>query len=359
MAKLNAKSSIKRLGADGKEEKYFFIKVPVYSSIEKNDGQEKFGELTYDSMINYLKDKLDDHEDLKLERHQRKDKLAAKVIEGLTYEVVETDSKTSMLLLKASASITNVNDGFLKDKKGSTNAISKESRLGSENNFILFYPKIIGANQFKYQWYVLVYEDPNKSSSDIIETTKIILKYLDIDVINIKPQDVLDELEKQVFFKDFTYTLTSFNYRQDGNEVEEKEYLFNSVIKNIKTYNYKDIPAINGLKILKSLETIKVEESVKKIFANFKFSINKKIFKVKREFTRSSASNILEASIEETNISENVTDSMKMLNEKVEEMYNSRTKIYESDLETKVYETDFIIGKLLPILSNYINSTKQ
>lgn len=56
--------------------------------------------------------------------------------------------------------------------------LTKNDKLGSETNFMLIYPIIIGINQetYQYQWKILLYEDPTKDNNELVAICKTVLE---------------------------------------------------------------------------------------------------------------------------------------------------------------------------------------
>ena len=142
------------------------IKVPVYVSETKTDSVGFFGGITYKNMIESLTRKIDEYNISSGEiKSVKKKKIFEKVVKGIEYSETLIDNRSG-LLVKMTAYNTNYIDGFFEENNKI--ALTKKSKIGSENNFMLMYPSITGLNpvSYKYRWMILLYEDPNKDFNE-------------------------------------------------------------------------------------------------------------------------------------------------------------------------------------------------
>lgn len=307
-------------------EKSYAIKVPVYTSSFIDQPSDLFGGVTYTHMISYVKNKIDDYNKNSIKVFKiRRNKVQKKVIGEVKYYDKNIGDRP-VLLLQISAYNTNLHDGYVEtDKKIN---LQENNKLGSDNNFVLIFPNIIGltTDNYKFQWLILIYEDPNKDNYEIVETSKLVLKnILSIPTANIKLPDVLEELKKignipELFLK-FTSTST------DENEVDVRyvSYLVGSKIVKKKSENFKNMP-------FKDTEEIINDTTYKNDYQkrDVKISIGNKDYK------------IIEAE-----------DS---INKTVEEIFNESIGITEKDMLENLYTVDFIMNKLTPVIHKYMSN---
>ncbi|WP_018620155.1 hypothetical protein [Spirosoma luteum] len=306
------------------------IKIPVYvsESIPKPAGL--FGAITQREMISNIKRNVDNfnREEIAL-RAKKRNKTYEKGIESIFYEDVYINAEP-ILLLKISAFNTNYSDGYF--KKESKIEFTKESKVGSDNNFILIYPLIEGNdyNSFKYQWVILIYEDPNKDSADLISTAKLALsKVLKIKIRNVKLKSALESIKREEVIPDVIVRLTSTDYDYEADKPLFRTYLVGGQTKIITEQHYKDLPAENAISLINA-----------SVLTNVVFRAVKRFIKGKKEIKFTQFSN------EETG------DSIKQL---VEEIYNSEVQITDEELVNEIYNHNFIISKMKPILFEYLS----
>jgi hypothetical protein len=313
-----------------KKEKSFLIKVPVYSSELILKGKDLFGGVTYGDMINFAKRKISEYkiQESKVSRNKR-NKLQKKEIDKV--ECIDcVIGERPCALLKISAYNTNLFDGYVEtDQKIK---LKQNHKLGSDNFFVLLVPNILGidSNNYKHQWVILVYEDPHKETQEIIGTAKLVLnKILEISTSNIKLPEILEDLKRIKTVPELSLNFTSVS--TDENEVDAKyrSYLVGSKFRKQKEDKFENMPYEKTEEVIKdfSYET----EYQKRIV---KILIGKKEYRITREQKQEAADK---------------------LNDAVEEIFNESIGITETELNERIYDTDFIIEKLTPVLQNYLN----
>ena len=314
-----------------KKEKSYKIKVPVYSSELLENVKGLFGGHSYQDMINYLDKKLDNYIETK-PKLSRKKRNKVKEIEIQNIEKIKGFiGGIPIRLFKISAYNTNLIDGFVETKEKIT--LTKNDKLGSDTNFMLLYPRIIGLNEneYQYQWKILLYEDPTKENRELVSICKTVLeKVFEIKICNIKLDRVLKLLKEKKVISELTMQFNSQS--NDENEVETKlrEYLVSANLKKIRYENFENVPFKEVEKIIsdKDYETEYQKRTIK-------FSFNKKEIKLTNEF-------------------QEAKDTIK---ETVEEIFNSEVIINESEIES-LFHTEFILEKLSPIIQEYLSENE-
>ncbi|MEA1850206.1 hypothetical protein U9K52_14935 [Chryseobacterium sp. MHB01] len=155
------------------------IRIPIFSSeiIERETGL--YDDLSYFSMINNLKKKIDSFNESKPTIRQPKiNKVKETQISAIEY-FEENYEEIPTLLIKTTAYNTNLIDGFVELYEKIN--LQKNHKVGSDTNYLLALPQIYGrdSSKFVFQWKFFVYDDPTKDSSEII-SIKESLKFLKI-----------------------------------------------------------------------------------------------------------------------------------------------------------------------------------
>lgn len=310
-----------------KKENPYKIKVPVYSSelIEKNNGL--FEVLSYVNMVEHVDKKISDYI-LHKPPVKRKKRSKVKEIEIQNVESFEYFVETiPCRLLKITAFNTNLIDGFLEtDTKIN---LSKSDKLGSETNYMLLYPRILGLshNSCNFQWRILVYEDPTKENFEIVSICKLVLnKILNIKIKNIKLDKLLKELKENAILERLEI---QFNSQSDDiNEVDTylRQYLIESKIKKVRTEKFSNVPISNFQKLIN--DTNYTGDFSKRII---KFFLKKKEIKITDEYL----------------------DAKEKIDQTVEEIFNSSIVLEENEIDL-IFNNDFIFEKLVGVLNEYL-----
>lgn len=314
---------------ENKKEKSYLIKIPVFTSEITNRANELFDGLGYAEMIKYAKKKIDKFKDspLKISKDKR-NKAQTMEIDFVEYSEINIGDVPS-LLIKISAYNTNLHDGYVEtDRKFS---LEQNHKVGSENNYFLLYPHIIGvdSSNYKHQWLILIYEDPNKESSEIINTVKLVLKkILEIKTSNIKLPELLEELSRIKEIPELKLRFSSVSVDDNDVDIKYRTYLTSSKIRKYKEENFENVPLNETNDIL--LDNNYEDEYQKK---EVKIINGKREFKLIRE------------------------EAQSIIKETVEELFNYRLVVSENDLE-KIFEQDFIISELTNVLQLYLSNNE-
>lgn len=314
--------------AENVKEKSFAIKVPVFASELILNANDLFSGASYTDMINYAKKKIDIYisNPIKISKEKR-NKTQTKEIDKILY-FDHIIGEVPALLIKISAYNTNLYDGYVEIEQKI--ALKVENKVGSDNNYVVLYPYIIGidSSNLKHQWLILVYEDPNKESSEIISTVKIVLrKILGIPIANIKLPDLLDQLKKIKYIPELYLRFSSI--KTDANEVDVKlqSYLAASSLRKYKEDLFKNIPLDETNEII--LDHSREDEYSKK---EVRIINGKKEYKITREIKQEAKDRVTET---------------------VEEIFNLAIGVSEKELDD-IYKQDFIIAKITAVLNAYL-----
>ena len=310
------------------EEKSYLIKVPVFTTEMVEKENDLFGE-TYSELISAVKKKIEEFVGtLMLEN---RDKTQYTVIDNIAYSE-HLIGDIPCLLLRICAYTTNLLDGYYEANE--RHQFERESRIGSDNNFVLIYPVIAGVESNRYIRYflLLVYEDPNKdSSSNLIKIAKIVAKkVLSIPTKNIKPQVVLDELSKMSTIPELQVKYYGISHSENDVDVKFREYLQAGKVKREKAQYFKDMPFDLVPDLLQENDDNRDYQTWK-----IKFNIGKKEYKLTKERK----------------------EAGELYKETAEKVFNTSIGITQSELDSnKIYQPDFIIEKLGPVVTNYLVS---
>ena len=312
------------------------IKVPVFVT-EKTDK-----ELTYSIVVESIKKKIDTYNnDRKSEKVKftRANKTQTKVIDSILCidrHIGEQPSGVPCLLLQVTTYTTNHIEGFIQDEENADRKkIKQTTKLGSEENYILFYPNIKGIDlNKKSNWIILVYSDINKTDSDIINTAKLLIeKVFGLLFLHVKPTDVLKEISNSKIPK-FQIKYIGIDNSDNGVDEKYREYLSKTQVKKDKVSNYKQLPFSLAKELYNETENFESEGYQKKE-ATFTFGNNK--YKLTKELI------------------EHIEEAQNVMSESAEQIYTDNFLLYESEKEN-VYDHDFIIEKLSPIITKYLKS---
>lgn len=313
------------------KEKSFSIKVPVYTSEPILKPIDLFGGVSYENMNQFVHKKILDYtsNNDKVSRNKR-NKVQKKEIDNVKCIDCKIGERPS-IILQISAYNTNLFDGYVETDKIIT--LEQNNKIGSENFFVLLVPNIIGldSNQYKHQWIILIYEDPHKDTQDIISTVKLVInKILEIPTSNIKLPEILNDLNKIKHIPELSLSFSAIS--NDENEVDARyrTYLVASKFRKQKEDKFENMPFKSIEELLKDLS---YESEYQK--RTVKITLGKKEYRITRD-----------AMIEAKGI----------IQETTEEIFNETIGITESELKEKIYNVDFIIDKLTPVLQNYLSS---
>ncbi len=310
------------------QEKEYIVKVPVYTTKPKI-----VNSISYNEAIDRLKKDIDNYNKKgEKTKSDKRNKTKIKEIDHIDY----FDSfleKTPVLLVKITANDINLWDGFLQTETRIN--FKRDFKLGSENNFILFYPNFIGIDikKLKMNWFCLIYEDPNKENDEIIKCAKIVLRQvLNLSIQNIKHIDVLNELKKAKTLSELSIKLRGVKFDENDVDAKYMEYLVDWRLKKEKEDKFEKIPSELAQEIIE--EEYDHNEYQKK---EAKFKIGKKEYKI---------------------TTAQINDAAEQIRNTAEAIFTDSCVVYESELN-KLYNTDFILEKLTPILINYLSSNDE
>ena len=234
-----AKKHQKKHKLDSKPKTYN-IKMPVFTT-HMMDYEEGFlNRVTYDEMVSYLKGKLANYT-LPISSDNRN-----KTKKTVISKIIPSDVKIGdvpALLLQINAFNTNLYDGYFEGSERIQ--FTRDNKIGSESNFVLFYPSINGLSPGHYTCYflMLAYEDPTKDSGEVSKLAKIVAKQiLNVPVQNIKISMILDELKSIGDIPELRIKYYSLTESDNNVDVKYASYLTKTSLKREEIRNFKNMP---------------------------------------------------------------------------------------------------------------------
>ncbi|MBL7773622.1 MAG: hypothetical protein JNM95_12220 [Chitinophagaceae bacterium] len=318
-----------------KKESTLKVKVPVYTTEVIENPNDLFGGMQYSNMIEYARKKIDDFnvsgESIKI---GKSDKTIITEISNITSQEFALNN-IPYLLIRLSAYELNDNDRTVITKE--TIKLSPSDKVGHENNYFILFPSINGlAEEGKsiQQWFVFIYEEPNKIGSELIRVVKRFLRIvMDMPVKNIKPAKLLEELEKQNNYPTVELTLTAISNDIDEINIIAQEYAVSSYMRKAQVIRYEKMPKKDLIELVTNNTFFK---NIFKIKTCVIKTGGKKDFKYKAE-------------LDEAN---------EELNEKAEEIFNMSFEISQAEKED-LYKPEFITTKISDVIKNYLTSYNE
>ena len=300
--------------------------MPVFTT-HMMDYEEGFlNRVTYDDMISYLKDKLANYT-LPISSDNRN-----KTKKTVISKIIPSDVKIGdvpALLLQINAFNTNLYDGYFEGSERIQ--FTRDNKIGSESNFVLFYPRINGLSPGHYTCYflMLAYEDPTKDSGEVSKLAKIVAKQiLNVPVQNIKISMILDELKSIGDIPELRIKYYSLTESDNNVDVKYASYLTKTSLKREEIRNFKNMP-------FTTMESLISDSSEDGNYQKKEITIlgGKKEYKISKQL---------------------IAEAGEELSETAEKIFNAITAITQDELEHKIHNRDFIIEKMSSVISNYI-----
>ena len=300
--------------------------MPVFTT-HMMDYEEGFlNRVTYDELISYLKGKLANYT-LPISSDNRN-----KTKKTVISKIIPSDVKIGdvpALLLQINAFNTNLYDGYFEGSERIQ--FTRDNKIGSESNFVLFYPRINGLSPGHYTCYflMLAYEDPTKDSGEVSKLAKIVAKQiLNVPVQNIKISMILDELKSIGDIPELRIKYYSLTESDNNVDVKYASYLTKTSLKREEIRNFKNMP-------FTTMESLISDSSEDGNYQKKEITIlgGKKEYKISKQL---------------------IAEAGEELSETAEKIFNAITAITQDELEHKIHNRDFIIEKMSSVISNYI-----
>lgn len=312
------------------EEKSYVIKIPVYTSERRVDTKGVF-EQTYDGMTSYVIEKVKQFNNItgEITRNHRNKVKTTKIdsVETTRIKIGEVESA----LIKFSAYNTNHSDGFI--VTGKKIKLKQKDKVGSDTNYVLLYPIIqgISSNKFRYHWLILIYEDPNKQNNELVSNVKSLLRQaLNIRIKNIKLPVLLEKLKKIKTLPQLNLKFTSYENGENDVDSNLRPYLVKSRLSRQRKESFENIP-------FEQTEELISDDT-------FEDGYNKREIKVT-------------IGNQEYKISKELNEAKEKVNSLVEEIFNSKFGIKESEIN-EMYDNEFIVNIMTQVITNYLTGVK-
>lgn len=266
--------------------------IPIFTSefYEANNGM--FDSLSFDDLLSSIERKITGFNDnpFSIEK-QKSNKTRKSGIDNITFSKHYL-GKQPVLLVKFNYFDTNLNDVYVQTSK--MIELQAQDKIGSENNYFLLYPEIIGfGHEKKYRWLIFVYEDPNKDRYVVTSGTKIVLhKVLKISTCNLKSADLLEKMRKMQTIPEIAIRLFSTEYDENEIDIKFRSYLSKIKLKNQKDQVFSNIPFEDAEELINTVD--REDYDTKEV----KVTSGKNEFRIKKT-KKDENSKIIEQAVEE------------------------------------------------------------
>lgn len=308
--------------------KVYSIKMPVYttSTMDKEEGM--FGKATYEEMMVFLKNRLSSFSSPISTDNRNKTKKT--VISKINSSQV-TIGDVPALLLQINAFNTNLYDGYFEGNEKIN--FTRDNKIGSDSNYVLFYPRIVGLSEGKYTCFflMLVYEDPTKDSGEVSRIAKIVSnKILNVPIQNIKMSMILEELKAIKEVPELSVRYYSLTEAENGVDVKYASYLDSTKLKKEETRNFKNMP-MDTMRDLMSDTSEDGNYQKKETWIRW----GRREYKITKQL---------------------IAEAGEELKETAEKIFNATSAVTQQELEEKIHDKKFMIEKMSDVISNYISS---
>lgn len=316
----------KNTQTDELSQQTFLIKMPVYTTNIIESIQDLFPNISYDAMLDMLINKIKKFTFPIISKN--KSKTIVTVVNNIDFELVKIGDISS-LLLRIESYKTNLYEGYFEsDEKIRFN---KDSKIGSDSNYILIYPRIEGYTYSSYSCYflMLVYEDPTKANGEVSRLAKIIAnKVLELSMQNIKLPNILAELKNIKIIPELCFRYYSIDNEYGQTNKKYIQYQQECKIKTEKKQEFKNMPFDVMEELLSesddNCDYQRKETSI--ILGKTEYRIKKRI----------------------------ITEAQEVIKETAEKIFNATSAISQKELD-KVYDKQFMLEKMANVITNYIS----
>lgn len=247
-----------------------------------------------------------------------------------------TYQQSGLLLFQMTVQKTDFGEEYFKTAPSTEIPMSDSVKLGSTNYFFILYPVVVYLDRrakIQTYWNVFVYVDPNKDSEDFLRVIKSVLKViLNEKIRNIKYRDFLNEIKKFKVLDNISATFLSIEDVDENYKAKYSEWMLKSSMHKKRFFDFKAMPSEEFQKLYES-EDVDNARTSKKVF---KISHGARQYTLKREFRQ---------------------DAKKMHDKVVnlvESCFNENI-IIGTDEKHQIYDVDYIIKKIGPIIHKYIS----
>lgn len=308
--------------------KVYSIKMPVYTTSTMDREEGMFGKATYEEMMAFLKNRLSSFSSPISTDNRNKTKKT--VISKINSSQV-TIGDVPALLLQINAFNTNLYDGYFEGNEKIN--FTRDNKIGSDSNYVLFYPRIVGLSEGKNTCFflMLVYEDPTKDSGEVSRIAKIVSnKILNVPIQNIKMSMILEELKAIKEVPELSVRYYSLTEAENGVDVKYASYLDSTKLKKEETRNFKNMP-MDTMRDLMSDTSEDGNYQKKETWIRW----GRREYKITKQL---------------------IAEAGEELKETAEKIFNATSAVTQQELEEKIHDKKFMIEKMSDVISNYISS---
>ena len=308
--------------------KVYTIKMPVYTTSMMDEEEGLFGKATYEELITFLKGRLSSFSSpiSTANRNKKKKTVISKI--NSTKVLI---GNVPALLLQINAFNTNLYDGYFEGNEKIK--FMRDNKIGSDSNYVLFYPRITGLTEGKYTCYflMLVYEDPTKDSGEVSRIAKIVSnKILNIPIQNIKMSMILEELKAIKEIPELSVKYFSLTEADNGVETKYACYLDKMKLKKEEVRDFKNMP-------VETMRELMADTSEDGNYQKKETCIRwgRREYKISKQL---------------------IAEAGEELKETAEKIFNATSAVTQEELEEKIHDENFMIKKMTDVISNYISS---
>lgn len=245
-------------------------------------------------------------------------------------------NKSNMVLLQMTVQKKNFGEEYVATTPVNVIPMTDSVKLGSTTYFFILYPVIVYMKQgikIKRFWNVFVYDDPNKDSEDFLKVVKRVLKDVLGEVVrNVKYKEFLEEIKKFKILDNITASVLTIEDVDPNYRAKYSEWIVDASLRKKKSMTLKKFPSEQFQELYESQDVDDV-------------NISKKIFKITNGFKQYTLKRERKIDIR--------TMHEKLVNT-VESCFNETITIGDGE-ETKIYDVDYIVNNVGPIIHKYIS----
>ncbi len=245
-------------------------------------------------------------------------------------------NKSNLLLFQMTVQKKDFGEEYVETTPSIIFPMSDTVKLGSRSYFFILYPVIVYQEQdtkIKTFWNVFVYDDPNKDSEDFLKVVKNVLKdVLKEQVRNIKYKEFLEEIQGCSVLDNITASVLTIEDVDQNYRAKYAEWLVNARLSKKQNISFKNLPSEQFQEFYENqnVDDVHITRKVFKITQGFKQ------YTLKRE--RKQNAKTLQDRFVNT----------------VESCFNETITIGDGE-ENKIYDVDYIVNNVGPIIHKYIS----
>lgn len=242
--------------------------------------------------------------------------------------------KSDLLLFNMTVQKKDFGEEYVETTPTNKIPMSNSVKLGSTTYFFILYPVVVHlkrGSKIQTFWNVFIYDDPNKDSEDFLKVVKNVLKVIMKENIrNIKYKDFLNEIKRFKVLENISASFLTIEDVDENYRARYSEWIAKSSLHKRRFIDFRNMPAEEFQKLFESEDAGNVKISKKK----FKISQGFRQYTLKRELKKDAKT---------------LHDRFVNL---VESCFNENIPI---EVDDKIYEVDYIIKKVGPIIHKYIS----